>query len=229
MEILKNTSEVFDEIYEDYRSVDEMHCFYTILSRIVPSNIDVENLLLAYKIALNDYEATRQNVTHFITNIPEAIRPYVSEKFYIELWERYNREILGIKVPHVLEGKYSCIEIEPGVIDISMKDKNQVLAALYNASAPLGMGFAQYKPEPWDEEYAEMAFKCVGEELADGSTYFSWVFGRPLKCKFKDNLVYVRAYNGNNAPHLAQRVISNIPDTYQKEENPQKIKNKKEN
>lgn len=224
MELLKNTHEVIEEICEDYRSLDEMHSFYTKLSKIVPNSIDVDNLLLAYKLALNDYESTMGTATHFFTNIPEAIRPYVSDEFYIELWERYNREILGVKLPHVSEGNYSCIEVEPEVIDIAMKDKNQVLAALYNASAPLGMGFAQYKPEPWDEEYAEMAFKCVGKELSDGSIYFDWVFGRPLRCFFKDNLVYVRSYNGNNAPRLAQRVISNIPDTYQKEQNPQKVK-----
>lgn len=229
MELLKNTKEVFENICSTYQSYDEMYNFYTRLSKIVPKDIDADNLILAYKLTLGDYEEVFHTATHFFTNIPEQIRPYVSDEFYIELWERYNRDILGVKLPHVSQGNYSCIEVEPEVIDISMKDKNQVLAALYNSSAPVGMGFAQYKPEPWNEEYAELAFQHMGRDLGDGSIFFDWVLGRPLRCTFKDNLVYVRAYNGNNAPRLAERVISNVPDIYQKENAPQKIKNKKEN
>lgn len=228
MEILKDSHSVFSKVCENYQRYDEMYNFYSQLSSIVPKDIDVDNLILAYKLLLSDYEATSGTATHFFTNIPQKIRPYVSETFYTELWEKYNGEILGIKLPHLTEGKYSSFEVEPDVIDISTKDRNKVLAELYNSAAPVGMGFAQYKPELWDEEYAEMAFQHLGRELGDGSIFFDWVFGRPLRCTFKDNLVYVRNYNSNNAPNLAQRVISNIPDIEPRKAAHQKTKSKDE-
>ena len=49
------------------------------------------------------------------------------------------------------------------MISIEGLDKSKVLAALYNASRPQGMGFMQYDPNPMTEEEAEGGFS--GKEL----------------------------------------------------------------
>ena len=89
--------------------------------------------------------------------------------------------------------------------------KNEVLAALYNASTPIGMGFAQYNPMPWTKEIAGMYFEQFAQPNKDGEIIMKWVMGRPLNCMFKGNLVYVAGYNNDNEWGLAQRAIATCP------------------
>lgn len=58
-------------------------------------------------------------------------------------------------------------------IDIKDLDRAAVLATLYNASAPRGLGFMQFDDNPFTVETAR-------EELAR-RTYFDYLRGRPLK------------------------------------------------
>lgn len=82
------------------------------------------------------------------------------------------------------------------------------MAALYNASTPIGMGFAQYNPMTWTKEIAEMYLEQYGIPDKTGAISFKWIMGRPVHCTFVDNLVYVKAYNFDNEYGLAQRAIS---------------------
>ena len=81
-----------------------------------------------------------------------------------------------------------------------------VLAALYNAAAPCGMGFLQYKPEPITREQAV--------ELLESSRsgYFDYVLGRPLKVRLRvgasefDATDYNR-YNGHDAAGSVMAIL----------------------
>lgn len=116
--------------------------FYHKFAKMIPDKIDVDTLVLAFKIALLDAEKEGENTLSFIALIPQYVRQCTSREFANEFRKKYNSEVLGLTQKELLDVDYGYIEIEPDVIDISDKDRNQVLAALYNASTPYGMGFA---------------------------------------------------------------------------------------
>jgi len=60
------------------------------------------------------------------------------------------------------------------MIDLKNKDKAEVLAKLYNASQPLGMGFLQADGNDMTTEQAR-------ELLDAGQTYFDYLKGRVMK------------------------------------------------
>ena len=116
------------------------------VSEMIPNNIDVDNLILAYKICLDNYEKHGGNVLPFIAVIPQYIRKGTSPEFSKEFRKKYITDILGLPAQQELEVDYGYEEKETDVIDISNKNKYAVLAALYNYSIPVGMGFQQYDP-----------------------------------------------------------------------------------
>lgn len=89
--------------------------------------------------------------------------------------------------------------METQTIDISTLDKASVLAALYNASRPLGMGFMQFDPKPMQPSEAA--------ELLKQSTYFDYLKGRVMKLDFKGDQLYVGLYDRDNGDGAAQRAI----------------------
>lgn len=89
--------------------------------------------------------------------------------------------------------------MESEAIDISTLDKGSVLAALYNASRPLGMGFMQYDPKPMQPEEAT--------ELLKHHTYFDYLKGRVMKLDFRGNVLRVDLYDRDNGSGAAQRAI----------------------
>ena len=62
------------------------------------------------------------------------------------------------------------------MVSIEGLDKAAVLAALYNASAPLGMGFLQYKPEPMTVDAANAVLNEYGSPAL-----FDYLHGRLMK------------------------------------------------
>lgn len=207
--------------YNDHSCEEYIH---HEVAKIIPNDIDVDNLILAYKIKLNEYENNDQNVLPFIGVIPRYISQVASKEFTKEFRKKYITEIMGLPAQPELETDYGYTEVEENIIDISNKNKYAVLAALYNYATPVGMGFQQYDPRSWDEQIAEMAFEKFGEVDNDGSVYFKYVLGRPLRCAFKDNLLYVAAYNAENIEDLGQLAVSSVPNINQKEIAPQKVK-----
>lgn len=82
-------------------------------------------------------------------------------------------------------------------IDISKLDKAEVLAALYNASKPQGLGILHFTPEPMTRTEAA--------ELLKTAKYFDYLKGRVMKVKIEDQLkvwLYDRD-NGNGAAAAA--------------------------
>ena len=87
------------------------------------------------------------------------------------------------------------------MIDISKMDRATVLAKLYNASRPLGLGFLHHTPEPMGSLEAEKL-------LAQGD-YFDYLKGRVMKIRLKfgatelDPLLYDR----DNGPGAAAKAL----------------------
>lgn len=97
------------------------------------------------------------------------------------------------------------------MIDITGLEKAAVLAALYNAARPQGMGFMQYKPKPMSLEEAK---KFLDEQ--EGG-YFDYLFGRVMKLDLKGDLSSIeeRLYDRDNGGGCAQAVISELRRTGQ--------------
>lgn len=185
--------------------------FYHRFANMIPDTVDVDTLVLAFKIALQDAEKKGMDTLPFIALIPQYVRQCTSAEFAHEFRKKYNAEVLGLTQEELPDVDYGFTEVEKDVIDISDKDRNEVLAALYNASTPAGMGFVQYNPMSWTKEIARMYFERYGQPDADGAIRFKWVLGRPINCTFFGDLVYVAGYNNDNEWGLAQRAVATCP------------------
>ena len=87
-------------------------------------------------------------------------------------------------------------------IDISKLSKAQVLAALYNASQPLGMGFLHYDPSPMSEDEAT--------SLLEQSTYFDYLKGRVMKVDLSGSAFDPWLYDRDNGEGAAARVVGSL-------------------
>lgn len=182
--------------------------FYHQFARMIPDRIDVDSLVLAFKIALQDAERRGDNTLSFIALIPQYVRQCTSKEFASEFRRKYNREVLGLSQEELPDVDYGYNEVAEEVLDISDKDKYEVLAALYNASTPVGMGFSEYNPLSWNKEFAQMYYEQFGEPDDEGNVRFKYILGRPVHVTFKGNLLYVAAYNYDTEDGLAQRAVS---------------------
>lgn len=216
MLFFENAKESFESASGTINRYNSESEFYHKFAKMIPDRIDVDTLVLAFKMALQDAEKEGENTLPFIALVPQYVRQCTSPEFAHEFRKKYNAEVLGLTQEELPDVDYGCVEIESDVIDISDKDRNEVLAALYNVSTPVGMGFAQYNPMPWTKEIASMYFEQFGQPDKDGVIAFKWVMGRPLNCKFIENLVYVAGYNNDNEWGLAQRAISTCPNLNKK-------------
>ena len=85
------------------------------------------------------------------------------------------------------------------IVSLEGKDKAAVLASLYNASKPLGMGFLQYDPQPMTVEEAQ--------ELLDKYDYFDYLKGRVMKVDLSGDELDPYLYDRDNGPGAAARAI----------------------
>lgn len=126
----------------------------------------------------------------------------IASKEFAEEFRKMFTEVFGAAEPPVDETKedFGVTIVEEGVVDISNKDKAEVLAALYNNSHPHGMGFLQYNPEPMTIEQAR--------EILEQTTYFDYLAGRVMKIDLKNDTVNTWGYNRDNGNGAAERAIS---------------------
>lgn len=89
-------------------------------------------------------------------------------------------------------------------IDISKKDKAEVLAALYNASHPLGLGMLHFDPTPMTTEEAR--------ELLSRTTYFDYLKGRVMKVDLSGEELETWLYDRDNGEGAAAKALSKIVD-----------------
>ncbi len=86
-------------------------------------------------------------------------------------------------------------------ISLQGLDRTEVLAALYNASRPQGMGFLRYDETPMTKEQAQ--------ELLDATPngYFDYLRGRVMKVDLSGDDFSPRLYDHDNGPGAAEEAI----------------------
>lgn len=89
-------------------------------------------------------------------------------------------------------------------ISLEGLDKAEVLAALYNASKPQGMGFLHYDPEPMGTEEAR--------SLLEDRTYFGYLKGRVMKIDLGGDTLDTRGYDRDNGEGSAAQAIETPRD-----------------
>lgn len=85
-------------------------------------------------------------------------------------------------------------------INIEGLDKAEVLAALYNASHPLGLGFLHARPEPMTKEEAAEALKS--------QTYFDYLYGRVMKVDLSGDTLRVGLYDRDHGDGAAAKALA---------------------
>ena len=88
------------------------------------------------------------------------------------------------------------------MIDLKKHGKAKVLAALYNGSRPLGLGFLHFEPIEMTEDEAQ--------ELLNEDYFFDYIKGRVMKCSFKGDELDTRLYNRDNGPNAAENIIESL-------------------
>lgn len=91
------------------------------------------------------------------------------------------------------------------MVSIAGLNRAAVLAALYNASQPVGMGFLQYTPKPMSIEDAE--------EILQTHTSFDYLCGRVMKVAIDGDKINVGTYNTYNGSGAAERVLDILRQT----------------
>jgi hypothetical protein len=95
------------------------------------------------------------------------------------------------------------------VIDVSGLDLGAVVAALYNAATPVGMGFMHYDPVPMTIEEGQ---QVVAELRLDKG--FDYCSGRVMKLHLRDvPNIDVTWYNRDNGEGVAEMAIDQLRTT----------------
>lgn len=103
-------------------------------------------------------------------------------------------------------------------ISIKGIDKAELLAALYNNSRPMGMGFLRAKSGDMTVEEARTELGTGGDHGRDfGATsagnrpmYFDYLYGRPLKSDLSGDDFRPWLYDRDNGQGAAARVIESL-------------------
>ena len=90
-------------------------------------------------------------------------------------------------------------------MDISKLDRAEVLAALYNASQPLGMGFMHFKDEDMTREQAQAEL-----DARKPRAYFDYLHGRVMKVDLSGDELGTRLYNRDNGEGAAERALASL-------------------
>lgn len=214
----------FSQYVSRYRDEDNMLIFFEILTSALPDNVTLDELMFTIELVVHDLEngkcgfhnssvtkerfkelnerlKLRDDLPVFLTRVPRFIEQVADKDFSQEFYQRFGKAILGEYNLEAPKEDYGYIEIRENLIDISNKDKAEVLAGLYNNSHPQGLGIAQYDSTPMTIE--------IAKKILEKRQRFDYLLGRPLKISLEGNEIGVAGYNHYNGQGLAQRVISN--------------------
>lgn len=102
------------------------------------------------------------------------------------------------------------------MISLKNLDKRAVLAALYNASRPQGMGFLHYDPAPMTTEEAA--------KLLEQTTYFDYLKGRVMKVELGWDSLDPYGYDRNNGEGAAEQALAALAVSPMRRRSPSSIK-----
>lgn len=88
------------------------------------------------------------------------------------------------------------------MIKFPPENKPAILAALYNASRPQGMGYLEFDPDPMTEKQAA--------ELLEKTKRFDYLKGRVLKINLEDNEFDPWLYDRDNGNGAAQDAVAHL-------------------
>lgn len=92
------------------------------------------------------------------------------------------------------------------MIDISRKNDAAILAALYNANKPLGMGFL-------NPNCHQSMTEAEAQKILDrGQRYFDYLNGRVMKISLEREVLDPYLYDRDNGKGAAERIISALPN-----------------
>ena len=141
MLFFENAKESFESASGTINRYNSESEFYHKFAKMIPDRIDIDTLVLAFKMALQDAEKEGENTLPFIALVPQYVRQCTSPEFAHEFRKKYNAEVLGLTQEELPDVDYGCVEIESDVIDISdkasiennelknlMRDMNKLLA-----------------------------------------------------------------------------------------------------
>lgn len=223
---LENARQIFlmppSDVYYEGRGVKQFDDFIRMLGYVVPNKLTPQELIVYLKFLINDirdktcrfqnsqafrkifeeYLEISGNLEKWLTYFPGFMQVFTKPEFYNEFIVMFKKSFYQLELEEESEQDYGCVEVEPDIIDISNKDKAEVVASLYNHSKPIGMGIFQYDPTPMTVEAARMVLDEMGY-------VFGYLKGRTMKVNLYDNIINVHVYNmDNNQPGLAQKAIS---------------------
>lgn len=143
----------------------------------------------------------RTAIVSYISYFPLIIDTIADKNFAKTFREDFS-SVFGESQPPVNEIKenYGVKIIRKNMVDISNKDKAEVVVSLYNNSHPQGIGFLHSTNKPITIEMAR--------EFLDESTHFNYLAGRVMKVDLSTNIVYTGHYNRFNGDGAAERAIS---------------------
>lgn len=196
----------------------ELHDFCDYLANVANDNLNPIGMMMLLFAALDDLKKERCGFANKV-EIPEQLKnekfkimiylsyfPLIIDKIaskeFAEEFRKLFTKLFGEAQPPLEDNKddFGVTIIKENVVDISNKDKAEVLATLYNNSHPHGMGFFHYKADPMTIEQAR--------ELLNQTTYFDYLYGRVMKINLESNIVNTWGYNRDNGKDAAERAIS---------------------
>lgn len=199
----------------------ELHDFCDYLSRVSNPNLVPMGLVILITCALDDLkhercgfatkvefpEVLKENkmeILIYMSWMPQIVDSFGDEEFADEFRELFAQFICTPQPKATAEGEFEVKVLDDGRIDISKKDKAEVLAALYNASHPHGYGFLQFTSEHMSVEQAR--------EILSETEDFDYLYGRVMKISLKGDIISVWGYDQNNGEGAAAKAISTCPD-----------------
>lgn len=200
----------------------ELHHFCDYLAEVSNDEIVPMGMMILLTCALEDLKQEKcgfavktefpkvlaeekYQVFLYLKWFPVIVDSFGDDKFSEEFRTLFE-EFIGKPQPRVGKAtvEYEVIVDSDGRIDISHKDKAEVLAALYNGSHPHGMGFLQYNAKPMTVEEAR--------EILAETMDFDYLYGRVMKISLRSNLINVFGYDRDNGQGAAKRAISTCPN-----------------
>jgi hypothetical protein len=93
-------------------------------------------------------------------------------------------------------------------LNIKGQNKAAVLAALYNASQPLGMGLLHFTPQAMTTAEAAKVIADLGEfSKQNGRIDFDYLNGRVMKVDIGGDELFTGLYDRDNGPGAAERAL----------------------